>query len=673
MKKRAMVATVGLAAFGVGAYACWPSAQQVWPVAYNAVSSLSLPSDQAVLGADRAILEGAWGRMRRDVVVGGATPLYGGGAVFGGLVVLVLALGGRRGAADERVEMREVELPEGAHWATTRELTTYRRPGSTLPIRLGRACTVTATGRVRASGPQLGIPRRLARENVLVVAPPGGGKSLDIIAALLDMSKARKDAPSLFAWDPKGEVAKKCAAQLRRIGYEVLEMHPFMERGRINPMRWLTSARWIETFLSAWLANTESGVGGTSDEVHEGWTRQIVGAAILALRGQQGDEATLPMVFRALDGEPEEVYALLKEADDEGGGAATWYRLMTGPQGTFDRQRASIKTRGAAFKEPSMRHFVEGHDLDLDRLLTRTGKPLAVFYQLPTATQEMVLPLTAGIVALLFAKVGDYAAGGEIERDLLCIFDEAGSGAVIPSLPQGLNTLRGAGVAQVIVVQYLGQLIEKYTKYGAAGIRAACGTWIGMGGMLPEDAALFAERLGERSIRVDRTTVGKDAATGKRRRREAAPDTVARPLMTELQIRHLPRYVRLVSPRDSAPTLTYSRPYFQERRLERRVRASAFVPAAALAVTETVSIAVTSMDSQDSQDSQNAVGTSAPESIGADARAMKEESRQRQEPARQGEWWEGAGMGATTAWAKAQGGVAWVTGEGVKGTKGDRE
>ncbi len=570
MKARLAVATAGLATLGAGAYVCAPTVERVTPIVQRAAHALTLPLDAPTLHQDTVLATRTWTRLRGDVVMAGAVPLYGGSAALLGLLVMIGAVAVRRSSTDEKVDVRETELLEGAHWATERELVTYRRPTTTLPIRLGQPCGVTAKGRVTTKGKDLRMPRRLARENMLIVAPPGAGKSSDLIAALLDMGTARADAPSIFAWDPKGEVARTCAARLRRVGYEVLELHPFLDRGRINPLHWCTSARWIETFLSAWLANTESGVGGTSDEVHEGWTRQIVGAAILALRGRHGDDATLPLVFRTLDGDPDAVYALLKEADDEGAGAATWHRLMTGPQGTFDRQRTSIKTRGAAFKEPSMRRFVEGHDLDLDRLLTRTGKPLAVFYQLPTATQEMVLPLTAGIVALLFAKVGDYAAGAEIERDLLCIFDEAGSGAVIPSLPQGLNTLRGAGVAQLIIVQYLDQLL-RYGKAGKAGIEAGCGTWIGMGGMLPEDAQRFAERLGERSVRVEKTAVGTDAKTGKTRRRVAAPEIVARPLLTELQIRHLPRAVRLVCPRDTAPTLTYSRPYFEERRLSRRV------------------------------------------------------------------------------------------------------
>lgn len=561
----------GVALMAGGAVVCLPSGEHVYPLLAHAAQALTMPTTMGHIDADRAALTATYGVLRGATALGQAPVPEGAGAALLGLLIASSALMGRKRDADEHTEVKETELLEGAHWATARELKPYRHVGATLPIRLGRPCTVTAKGKVIVRGAELHIERRLARENVLIVAPPGSGKSVDLIAALLDIGTARKDAPSIFAWDPKGEVARKVAGRLRRIGYDVLELHPFVERGQINPLRWCTSARWIETFLSAWLANTESGVGGNSDEVHEGWTRQIVGASILALRGRYGDDATLPLVFRALDDDPQAVYTLLKEADDEGAGAATWYRLMTGPQGTFDRQRTSIKTRGAAFKEPAMRRFVEGHDLDLDQLLTRTGKPLAVFYQLPTATQEMVLPLTAGIVALLFAKVGDYAAGGEIERDLLCVFDEAGSGAVIPSLPQGLNTLRGAGVAQIVVVQYLAQLIEKYGKAGAAGIRAGCGTWIGMGGLLPEDAVLFAERLGERSIRVDKMTIGTDTATGKPRRRAQAPEVVARPLLTELQIRHLPRSVRLVSPRDTAPTLAYSRPYFTERRLARRV------------------------------------------------------------------------------------------------------
>jgi len=571
MKKRMAVTFGGVALMAGGAVVCWPAVEHVYPTLTRAAHTLTMPTAMGNIDADMVTLTATFKALRGDAALGQAPVPEGAGAVLLGLLVAAGALLGSKGSADEYAEVKETELLEGAHWANAKELKPYHRVGATLPIRLGRPCTVTAKGRITECGSELRMPRRLGRENILLVAPPGAGKSSDLIAALLDMGPVGKDAPSIFAWDPKGEVARKVAARLRRIGYEVLELHPFMDRGQINPLRWCTSARWIETFLSAWLANTESGVGGNSDEVHEGWTRQIVGAAILALRGRHGDDATLPMVFRALDDEPDTIYTLLKEADDEGAGAATWRRLMTGPQGTFDRQRTSIKTRGAAFKEPTMRRFVEGHDLDLDRLLTRTGKPLAVFYQLPTATQEMVLPLTAGIVALLFAKVGDYAAGGEIERDLLCVFDEAGSGAVIPSLPQGLNTLRGAGVAQIVVVQYLAQLIEKYGKTGAAGIRAGCGTWIGMGGLLPEDAILFAERLGERSIQVERTTIGKDATTGKTRRRAQAPEIVGRPLLTELQIRHLPRSVRLVSPRDTAPTLTYSDPYYKSRRLARRV------------------------------------------------------------------------------------------------------
>lgn len=472
---------------------------------------------------------------------------------------------GRRKPSRVKVEERDIE--GGARWATDDELHAYRKRDDAMPLRLGRACGLDG----KPHGPMLYLDKKRATQSVLMIAPPGAGKSAYWISALLDIERTTKDSPSLFLWDVKGELAARTAAQLRRAGYKTLELDPFGEKGRINPMVWLTSPRWIDVFMTAWLANTESGVGGNSDDTHEGWSRQIITAAILAMRSRHGDAATLPAVFRALDGDPKDVYTLLAEADDEGAGAQTWKRLMNGPDGTFLRQRHSLRTRGAAFTEPAVRRFVSGHDLSLDQLLTRQGKPLAVYYQIPSATQQLVLPLTAAIVALLFAKIAAYGNRRGLERGLLALFDEAGSGAVIPSLPQGLDTLRGAGVAQVIVVQRLGQLVEKYGKVGAAGIKGSCGTWVTLGGISPEDADEVLRRIGERLLREERTTLQRAGDDPEEGRLHSADR--AKPLLTQVQLAQLPPSVHLVVPRDRPPLLTYNKPYWEDRRLKRRASA----------------------------------------------------------------------------------------------------
>lgn len=505
--------------------------------------------------------------------------------ILGGTVaVLLLALAvrlfrwrARTAWLREPIVREQSVLAGGAHWATAAELARYRTAQT--PLALGQPLSLVDDA-WRSRPGWLALSWTLLSQSVLDIAPSGAGKSVHLAGCLLRLAAVKRgrrdDRFSFFLWDVKGELAALLAPHLRSIGYVVTILHPFERRQRVNPVVWLDSARACDLFWEAWLANSDSGIGSKqAEEAHEDWSRQVLVGMTLALRRRHGpgcapSGCTLPLIFAALQRPEREVYALLQEAPDGGAAASQWQNLMAKGGTAFANQRNSLVMRGDLFKDDEPRWFVSGHDLDLEGLFGCHGSPPhAVFFQIPTAMQGLVMPLTAAVTAVLFARVQEVAHGGRLPRRLICLFDEAGSGATIPKLYDHLNTLRGAGVAQWIVVQYLDQLEHKYGKKGAVGIKVGCGTWIGRAGLRPEDAEELSARLGAQRLQT-RTWERVIDERGTRGLVERGCDVTMVPLLSGDLIRRLPPWCLLVAPRDTWPFVTYHPPYYADAALMKR-------------------------------------------------------------------------------------------------------
>jgi len=512
------------------------------------------------------------------------------------LVALVTAVvwRGRRNTALGRlrrrkqivIETEEMDLPGSARWATPDELAVYEGEQA-VPVVFGVACD--PLGRLIGRGKKvLALPWDLAAQNVLVVAPPGAGKSVRLITATLRLiarraTKAGKRLAlsSLFMWDPSGELWQKAGGALRLAGYDVIAVHPYRMRGRVNPVLWCEDGSWCDVLLDAWCANTGAAVGGGHDKFYTDIFKTVMRAGILAGRALWGTEATLPRIadeFNERAGEDDEDYtarveAFLGRAGDGGNGVGMWRRMWANP-GTRSNGRTSIKQRLQPLQNPKVRHMLSGSDVDLDRLLGNVGTPPAIFFQLPSARQDSVAPITAAVLALIFAQIGERSEGRALTRQLVCLLDEAGSGAVIHGLAAAVATLRKAGVCIVTYWQSLGQVVSRYPEH-AREIFDGHGTWVGLRGMGTEDARAFAERLGERAVQVTDwhvhpvpiTEIDAARALGAalpEPRRVPHRRTERRPLLTPVEIPKIAEWVAIVSPRDRYPFLAFNKPYFQD-------------------------------------------------------------------------------------------------------------
>ncbi len=469
------------------------------------------------------------------------------------------------------VVTQEIDADASARWASDDELALYRVDEG-VPIVLGHRCD--PQGAVAKGAALLRMCWSQATQNMLIIAPPGGGKSVAIITSLLRQMVVTFKTASLFVWDVSGELEAKSGDHLRDMGYEVIVLHPYNRKQRINPLEWCTDLSWITVLVRALIEATESGVGSSAEKFYEGYVRQILTAGIMAIKARcmkdEGREATLVDLYDTMSPQPtdadedayfQRVYNFLLEADDRGVGSGGWKRLKANP-GTWSNGKQSLLGRLEVFVHPDVRWFVEGNDVDLDQLLTRKGKPLAVFFQIPTGRQEAVAPLTAATLALWFALIGHYSEGKQLDRGLVCLLDETGSGSKIYGLESALDTLRKAGVAIVCVVQLLAQLKDKYGPEGAARIKNACGTWIGMRGMDVADAKELAERMGQIEVKITTVTTTPHKDQERDPRVDRHTERVKRPLFTDHKIRWMPKWVYVVSPRDMPPFLVYNRPYF---------------------------------------------------------------------------------------------------------------
>lgn len=488
-------------------------------------------------------------------------------------LVFALAIVGRlRGWWKRRpVRIKQEHVLAGSStWADASVLASYERGGSS--VVLGQVYDPAAK---KASGARLALSPKLATQGALIVAPPGAGKSVGAIGTLLELEEVDDDTSSKFMWDPKGELARTTARHLKDCGYEVVILHAYGGHDCINPLVYCDQTRFIKVFLEAIIANSSTGVGGGAGPYYTDLFKGIAQTAIAALRDEKGDAATcVDLHERLCLWSDERVLAWLRSAAPGSSAAEDWGRYMTGDKQQFGRLRATIRNRLDVFSDEAVQRFVSGHDLPLDRLLKRHGAPLAVYYIIPSATQEGVGGITASVLALLFAKIGEYAEGAQLERTLEVVLDEAGSGAPVPGLITALATLRGAGVSITVILQFLSQLVKNYGDEGAAAIRNACGHWIGYAGMAVEDAKAFEERLGYQLVEIEETTITPQKPT----KRNPHPDpvektttrTVKRPLLAEHEIRRLPNWVALVVPRNTEGFLVKRPPYFERVALAER-------------------------------------------------------------------------------------------------------
>jgi len=352
------------------------------------------------------------------------------------------------------------------------------------------------------------IPRLAQRENVLLFAPPGQGKSSRIIKPLLRSETLHppEHRASLIVVDPVGELLHDLGPAFGRT-HRVMVWSP---TGRsscgFDPLRYLPApddddfGAACTMLAEVWMAATETpGGGGRSDPY---WVQQplnLLAGLIGVVGARDGTRASLLDVAAILrTSSAEEITGLLSSSPIEqirlrGAIAADLMDNEKARSGVFSDLRARFILLG----DPRVKRALQGPAFAAADLVTA---PTALFLQIEVQDRPYH-PFLSAFVAMLVDQLPRLSRDGRpLGREIRLIADEIGNMGRIYGLPEGLGTLRKYGVGQFLSVQSTPQLVAIYNEVGATTIIDNCVTEIALGGVSDGDGRRTSERVGRRRI-----------------------------------------------------------------------------------------------------------------------------------------------------------------------------
>ena len=152
-------------------------------------------------------------------------------------------------------------------------------------------------------------------------------------------------------------------------------------------------------------------------------------------------------------------------------------------------------------RQLTIRRLLETSDFDISDI---GRKPTALYIILPDDS-EALYPIATLMVKQIYSSLINDAdeKGGMLDNRVSFILDEFSNFTRLEAIGSMLTASRSRGIRFVLVCQNVGQLEEKYGKYGAETIRANCRVWVYMGcrnleflKMLQELSGIHVEKYG---------------------------------------------------------------------------------------------------------------------------------------------------------------------------------
>jgi len=385
-----------------------------------------------------------------------------------------------------------------ARWAGWGDLRRYRPKRGQAKVMLGRL-----QGRVVA------LVGELMYLNVLVVAPPGMGKTSGLIIPNIFAERGDRARSwwrrarlgrSLVITDLKGELARKTLAALSRTHRcVVLDVYAPATSAAWNPLAHVNTAAEVREFVECWFKNT----GGTSttDKYFDNSTMLLMQAGILHLkevhRRDGRGEPTLAdlraFLQQGLDGPARVTQALLESpsraAYEVGSNflaiAATNDKIISG---VF----TDLPNRLSVLQDDEVCAVTAANEIDYTALCDPTQRPTALYLVLDPDRGQV---LTAVFFQQHFKALAAVAKahGGTLPRAVYHYLDEFGNCGTITNLTGAITTLRAARGGFLLILQTLAQLVTAYGKEGKEIIMAGCATKLCLAGTSGEDAAYFSK------------------------------------------------------------------------------------------------------------------------------------------------------------------------------------
>jgi type IV secretion system protein VirD4 len=423
--------------------------------------------------------------------------------------------------------------------------------------------------------------------HVLAFAPPGGGKTTCVV-----VPTALAHPGPLIVLDAKREIYKLTSGFRRRAhGSRVLCWAPSGGAGfsRHNPMLEIRDhpydVRDAQRIAGALIAPVPT----NADPFWREAPRQILVGALLHGKYRQ-EWGSLPKVYQlfTIGGQkaieemakgPHDPTLRFQWEDPKGRPTATHPAVAAAAENILEmspQTRSSVLSTVSAalsiYADPVLALSVSASDFSL-REITRAGeRPITLYLCFEPDERDRLGPHLRIMVSQL--------AGAILERDasrrwdwknrILLLLDEFPVLGAIREIEQGLAYFRGYGASFLVVVQYLGQLIQAFGREEA--VSPNCAVQVAFA---PTDLAT-AERLsslsGKQTIEIDQVSKSSGGLGSGRGSTSRQTVLQGRSLLDASEFRRLGRDQAVVFIPGLAPLVVKKKPYFADPELLRFTR-----------------------------------------------------------------------------------------------------
>jgi type IV secretion system protein VirD4 len=448
-----------------------------------------------------------------------------------------------------------------ARFATVRDLAplVVDRPTPSARFVLGRVHGKLVATEDRSAAPAARgrlAQRRGDRGSVAVIGPSRSGKTVNVIAGLLEW-----DGPAVVVSVKRDlidatERARSARGEARVFDPTGVSGVPARQLARWSPLRAASTSRGAQKAATALAASIpRAGVEGGGDY----WVKQAE-ILLAGLLGAAALDPTRTMVDVAhwvftkdipVKGAPNEIIDILRRARDEGGpaerAAAGAAMLQLDAVWKLDERvrssvYATVQTVVQAWLEPAVELSATLDDhhrerfVDLD-WLTADGTANTLYLVAPLDDQRRLAPVLGGLLGDLKDQAYQRdVAGRTLSRPLLMVVDEAGN-MPLAWLPEVAATCAGIGVLLVTIWQSKAQLDAAYGRLSDSVLTNHLTKIIFSGCSDPATLDYVSRLLGEEE--VSRRSQSYDIAGGSGRR--SISESVQREALTPF---HLLRQVR---------------------------------------------------------------------------------------------------------------------------------
>jgi type IV secretory pathway TraG/TraD family ATPase VirD4 len=390
-----------------------------------------------------------------------------------------------------------------------------------------------------------------------LVAPPGAGKTLRVLARIL-----RQHPGSCLATATKPDLYEVSARARERVG-EVVALDPDGLVPAAAPLRWSPVAGCAESAVATRRAGALVAASGEAADLRSASFFRNSAIAVLAcyLRAAALEGGTIADVaaWAARPSDPAPLRIL--STHDEGGidWASRLHRHVSGAEETTSGVMRSVDLALSPFHHErvlALSAIAAADSFDLEAALSAPVTIYALGKE-RAASSVGAGPLVTAFCDELLTTAERASAtrpGRRLDPPLLALLDEAPSIVPLPGLPRLVADGRGRGITTVLAMQSHSQAVERWGTSGAQTIRNAATITAVLGGLSVSADLEELSRLSG-THRTERRSVSEEASGG---RSSTQTSQVDEPVLSPAEIHGLKSGELLLFWGSLPPVLAYA-------------------------------------------------------------------------------------------------------------------